>query len=136
MQLQLLDRKEKLKFLDLALHLINIDGQMSDIESKLLDVMVAEVGPEIVKEYHFSLSADLNETLQFFSEKAAYVKCLVYLNLLVLIMLEDLYNTKEHFFLEDIRHLLQISEKKKTQLMRIVYEQRDLNEKVKRTIHE
>lgn len=136
MQLQLLDRKEKLKFLDLALHLINIDGKMSDIESRLLDVMVAEVGKEIVREYHFSLSDNLEETMAFFIDKPKPVKELVYLNLLVLIMLEDLYNTNEHFFLEDIRKKLKISIKKKEQLMRIVYEQRDLNEKVRTIIYE
>lgn len=136
MQLQILDRKEKLKFLDLALHMINIDGKMSDIEKRLLDVMVAEVGTDIVAEYHFSLSDDLDETLKYFSQKEGHIKNLVYLNLLTLIMLEDIYNTNEHFFIEEIRHVLAIDDAKKQELMRIVYEQRDLNEKIKRSIHD
>ena len=136
MLLQILDRKEKLKFLDLALHMIAIDGPISDAEKKLLELLINELGEEITAEYHFELSSDLEATLNFLGEKEQHVRNLIYLNLAVLILLEEFYNTKEHFFLEEIRIKLKVDEKAKTKLMRLVYEQKDLNDKIKKAIYE
>ncbi len=136
MLLNLLNRKEKLKFLDLALHMINIDGRMTDAEEQLLSMFVAEVGDGIVKEYQYNLSKDLEETIKYFTDSALPVRNIAYLNLLFLTMHEPFYNTSQHFFLEDLRKEFSIKETKKKQLMRLVYEQRDFLEKVKRSINE
>ncbi|NLK12455.1 MAG: hypothetical protein GX312_02575 [Candidatus Phytoplasma sp.] len=136
MLLNLLNRKEKLKFLDLALHMINIDGKMTDAEEQLLSMFVAEVGDGIVKEYQYNLSKDLEETIKYFTDSALPVRNITYLNLLFLTMHEPFYNTSQHFFLEDLRKEFNIKETKKKQLMRLVYEQRDFLEKVKRSINE
>lgn len=134
MLLSLLTRKEKLKFLDLAMHMVSVDGEPNIVEQRLLNMMLAEVGDNIVSEYHFSLSKDLSKTMEFFMTDNHRVKNIVYLNLLKIAMSEDFYNTLEHFFLEDIRQKFSISESKKKQIMRLVYNARDLRERAKRVV--
>ncbi|MEF3693550.1 MAG: hypothetical protein V3569_05195 [Acholeplasmataceae bacterium] len=134
MLLSLLNRKEKLKFLDLAMHMVSVDGEPSQVEQRLLNMMLAEVGDNIVQEYHFSLSQDLEETIAFFADNHKTVKHIVYLNLLKVTMNDDFYNTTEHFFLENIRIKLSIDETKKKQIMRLVYKERDLRESAKRIV--
>jgi len=134
MLLSLLTRKEKLKFLDLAMHMVSVDGKPTESESRLLNMMLAEVGDNIVSEYHFSLSKDLDETIEFFSEGSRTVKNIVYLNLIKVTMSDDFYNTTEHFFLENLRDSFSISELKKKQLMQLIYTERDLREKAKRVV--
>ncbi|AUD62309.1 hypothetical protein BK010_01450 [Tenericutes bacterium MO-XQ] len=134
MLLSLLTRKEKLKFLDLVMHMVSVDGEPTAIEQRLLNIMLAEVGDGIVKEYTFTLSKDLEETIDYFREASPSVKNIVYLNLLKVTMIDDFYNTAEHFFLEDIRKELGITDFKKKQLMRLVYNERDLRERAKRVV--
>lgn len=134
MLLSLLNRKEKLKFLDLAMHMVSVDGEPTEIEQRLLNMMLAEVGDGIVKEYHFSLSKDLTETIKFFEESNKTVKNIAYLNMLKVAMSDDFYNTAEHFFLEDIRERFSISQTKKSQLMRLIYSERDIRERAKRVV--
>lgn len=135
MLLSLLNRKEKLKFLDLVMHMVSVDGEPTEIEQRLLNIMLAEVGDGIVSEYHFSLSKDLEETILYFIEASPTVKNIVYLNLIKVTMFDDFYNTTEHFFLEGIREKLNITDQKKKQLMQIVYLERDLREKAKRVVN-
>ena len=135
MLLSLLNRKEKLKFLDLAMHMVAVDGEPTAYEQRILNMMLAEVGDGIVKEYTFSLSKDLEETIKYFDDCSQPVKHICYLNLLRLTMFDDLYNTLEHFFLEDIRQRFLITELKKKQLMRLVYNERDLKERAKRLVN-
>ena len=136
MLLSTLNRKEKLKFLDLALHLVAVDGEPSDYEDRILNLMLEEIGGDIAQEYTFKLSQDLDETLEFFKQAPAPVRNTVYLNLARLPLFDDLYNTRQHFFLESIREDFDITETKKRQLMRLVYAQRDLKEKIKRAVNE
>lgn len=135
MLLSLLNRKEKLKFLDLVMHMVSVDGEPTEIEQRLLNIMLAEVGDGIVSEYHFSLSKDLDETIVYFVEASPTVRNIVYLNMIKVTMFDDFYNTTEHFFLEDIREKFNISDQKKKQLMQIVYLERDLREKAKRVVN-
>lgn len=135
MLLRNLDRKEKLKFLDLALHLVSIDGEPSNYEERILNLMLQEIGEEVAGEYTFKLSDDYEKTLVYFEESPTTVKNIVYLNLSKLPLFDDLYNTRQHFFLEEIRIRLGITEAKKKQLMRLVYDERDLIEKVKRAVN-
>ena len=81
MLLTLLNRKEKLKFLDLVMHMVSVDGKPTEIEQRLLNMMLAEVGDGIVSEYQFALSKDLEETISYFVEESPTVKNIVYLNL-------------------------------------------------------
>lgn len=135
MLLSLLTRKEKLKFLDLAMHMAVVDGQVSKIERRLLRTMLVEVGDEIANEYTFSLSGNLHDTIDFFSEASVAVKRIVYLNLVKTMMVDELYNTAEHFLLEDIRKAFDIEDIKKKQLIRLIYNERDLRERAKRIVN-
>ncbi len=134
MLLSLLSRKEKLKFLDMAMHMVSVDGEPTLVEQRLLNMLLAEVGDGIVQEYHFALSKDLNETLDFFETTNKTVKNIVYYNLMKVAMTDDFYNTTEHFFLEEIRERFQIDESKKKQLMNLVFAERDLRERAKRVV--
>lgn len=134
MLLSLLTRKEKLKFLDLAMHIVSVDGEPNLIEQRLLNMMLAEVGENIVSEYHFSLSKDLEGTIKFFMIDNQNIKHIVYLNLLKITMSDDFYNTLEHFFLEKLRNKFNIDEDKKKEIMRLVYDERDLRERAKRVV--
>lgn len=134
MLLSLLNRKEKLKFLDLAMHMVSVDGKPTEIEERLLNMMLAEVGEGIIQEYHFSLSKNLDETISYFTKQQQTVKNIIYLNLIKVAMSDDFYNTLQHFFLEDIREKFEISDTKKNQLMRLVYTERDLRERARRLV--
>lgn len=135
MLLQSLNRKEKLKFLDLALQMVSIDGEQSNYEDRILNLMLEEIGDEVASEYTFKLSDDYEKTIVFFEESPITVKNIVFLNLSRLPLFDDLYNTRQHFFLEEIRLRFGITEAKKKQLMRLVYDERDLIEKVKRAVN-
>lgn len=135
MLLSLLTRKEKLKFLDLAMHMAVVDGEASKIERRLLRTMLVEVGDDIANEYTFSLSGNLEDTISFFSKASVAVKRIVYLNLVKTMMVDELYNTAEHFLLEDIRKAFHIEELKKKQLIRLIYNERDLRERAKRIVN-
>jgi hypothetical protein len=134
MFLSLLNRKEKLKFLDLAIYMIDIDGDPTDAEKRLLAKIQGELGRDIVDEYTFSKSKTVEESIEFFKDKSEAVKNIVYFNLVDISMLEDLYNTSEHLFLEKIEKAFPISASKRKQLIGIVYEFRDLREKALREI--
>lgn len=133
MFLNLLNKKEKLKFLDLAIYMIGIDGQPTEIEKKLLENMIVEL-EDISDEYSFERSEDIDTTVSFFQDSNKVVKKLVFLNLVKISMIEDLYNTSEHLFLEEIQQKFDISAKLRRDLMQIVYAERDLKEKAKRVI--
>lgn len=132
MLLSSLTRKQKLKFLDLAIHIVSVDGEATAYETRILNMMLAEVGDDIIKEYTFSLSSDLNETLDFFKEQPKTVRNVVLLNLLKLSLFDDLYNTTEHFLLDHVRRTFKISIAKRKELIALLYEERDLNEKARR----
>jgi len=135
MLLQTLNRKEKLKFLDLALHLVSIDGEPSNYEDRILNLMLAEIGDDVAQEYTFKLSDNYERTIAYFEDSPVAVRNIVYLNLSKLPLFDDLYNTRQHFFLEEIRTRFGITDAKKKQLMRLVYDERDLIEKTKRAVN-
>lgn len=132
MLLSMLSRKEKLKFLDLAIHMVAIDGEATEFEKRILNIMLAEVGDEIIKEYTFSLSSNLEETIDFFAIASKPIRNVVLLNLFKITMFDDLYNATEHFFLDNIRRQFKISIAKRKELMSLIYEERDLKEKARR----
>ena len=124
MFLSLLTKKEKLKFLDLAVYMIDIDGKPTEVEKKLISRIYGEIGRVIVEEYTFDYFKDANQA----------VKNIVFLNLVSISMEDDLYNTLEHLFLERIEKELGITAEKRKDLMQIVYDERDVREKAMRVI--
>ncbi len=134
MFLSLLTKKEKLKFLDLAVYMIDIDGKPTEVEKKLISRIYSEIGREIVEEYTFSKSDSIDDTIDYFKDANQAVKNIVFLNLVSISMEDDLYNTLEHLFLERIEKELGITAEKRKDLMQIVYDERDVREKAMRVI--
>lgn len=134
MFLSLLTKKEKLKFLDLAVYMIDIDGKPTEVEKKLISRIYGEIGREIVEEYTFSKSDSIDDTIDYFKDANQAVRNIVFLNLVSISMEDDLYNTLEHLFLERIEKELGITAEKRKDLMQIVYDERDVREKAMRVI--
>ena len=122
-----------LKFLDLAIYMVDIDGEPNDVEKRLLNKMIAELD-QVKDEYSFRLTDTVENTIKFFTESNQVVKNVVYLNLVSISMEDDLYNTSELLFLENIQKVFEISAEKRRELMSVVYAQRDLREKTIRIL--
>ncbi len=135
MFLSYLNRKEKLKFLDLAIYMADIDGEPTVIEKRILNKMFAEV-EDVRQEYTFQKSETIEETIDFFVNANSVVKNVVYLNLVTISMEDDLYNTSELLFLESIQNKFNISAEKRRDLISIVYAERDLRERASRIVKE
>lgn len=135
MFLSYLNRKEKLKFLDLAIYMADIDGEPTVIEKRILNKMFAEV-EDVRQEYTFQKSESIEETIDFFVNANSVVKNVVYLNLVTISMEDDLYNTSELLFLESIQNKFNISAEKRRDLISIVYAERDLRERASRIVKE
>ena len=133
MFLSLLNRKEMLKFLDLAIYMVDIDGEPTDVEKRVLIKMIAELD-QVKDEYSFRLTDTTENTINFFLGANQVVKNVVYLNLVWISMEDDLYNTSELLFLEKIQKAFEISAEKRRELIYIVYAERDLREKAMRII--
>ena len=136
MFLGLLNRKEKLKFLDLAIYMIDVDGEPTLVEKRLLETIKAELGKEIVDEYTFTRSDDVDMTIQFFKDSNKVVRNIIFLNLAKIMLVDDFYNTSEHILLEKIQKAFQITPEKRRELIKLVYEEKDLREKAKRALED
>lgn len=133
MFLSLLNKKEMLKFLDLAIYMVDIDGEPTQYEKRILAKMIAEI-EEVKDEYTFQFTDSVEDTVDFFTKCNKVVKNIVYLNLVIISMEDDLYNTSELLFLEKLQKKFDISAEKRRELISIVYAERDLREKAKRII--
>jgi len=136
MFLGLLNRKEKLKFLDLAIYMIDVDGEPTLVEKRLLETIKAELGKEIVDEYTFTRSDDVDMTIQFFIDSNKVVRNIIFLNLAKIMLVDDFYNTSEHVLLEKVQKAFSITSEKRRELIKLVYEEKDLREKVKRALED
>ena len=133
MFLSLLNKKEMLKYLDLAIYMVDIDGEPNETVKKDLNKMIAELD-QVKDEYSFRLTDTIENTIQFFIQSNQVVKNIIYLNLVTISMEDDLYNTSELLFLEEIEKKFEISAEKRRELISIVYAERDLREKAIRVI--
>lgn len=128
MFLSYLNKKEMLKFLDLAVYMVDIDGEPTDVEKKVLTKMIAELD-QVKDEYTFRKTDTVENTINFFINCNQVVKNIVYLNLVTISMEDDLYNTSELLFLQKVQEKFEISNEKRRELISLVYAQRDLREK-------
>lgn len=135
MFLSYLNRKEKLKFLDLAIYMVDIDGEPNLVEKRILTKMMAEV-EDVREEYTFQKTETIENTIDFFIQSNQVVKNIVYLNLVKISMEDDLYNTSELLFLEGLQAKFGISAEKRRDLISIVYAERDLRERAARVVKE
>ena len=134
MLLSLLSKEEKMHFLDLLNELISADGNPTETELSIKNKLKYEMGDEILKYKKSSLSKD--KLIEYFAKKSYPTKNLVYLNLVAASLNDDWYSVEEHQLLEKVQEKFQIPEKKRNELFKLVYSERDLREKVKRVISE
>ncbi len=134
MLLTLLSKEEKFYFIDLLTELISADGKPTETELSIKNRLKYEMGDDIAKYKKSSLSKE--KLVEYFKEKSYPTRNLVYLNLVSASLNDDWYSVEEHLFLETIQKELQISDKKRNELFKLVYSERDLREKVKRVISE
>ena len=134
MLLSLLSKEEKFYFIDLLSELVSVDGKPTETELGILNKLKHEMGEVILKHKKSNFSKE--KLIAYFAEKPYPTRNLVYLNLVSASLNDDWYSVEEHLLLEKIKEAFQIPEKKKTELIKLVYSERDLREKVKRVISE
>ena len=134
MLLSLLSKEEKNLFIDLAIELVSVDGAPTETELAIIKKFKKEIGEDVSKYKKSNLSKE--KLLEYFVQRSYPTKNLVYMNLVATSLNDDYYSVEEHMFLEKIQQAFGISEKKKNELMKLVYSERDLRERVKRVISE
>ncbi|HNZ77387.1 MAG TPA: hypothetical protein PKG96_03300 [Bacilli bacterium] len=134
MLLNLLTKEEKFYFIDLLVKVISVDGTTNEMEMQIINKLKYEMGDDALRYRKSNLS--LEKLIDYFATKPKVTKNLVFLNLLSASLADEFYSVEEHFLLEQIQNSLEIPRKKRTELVKAVYADRDLREKVKRIISE
>lgn len=134
MLLSLLSKEEKNLFIDLAIELVSVDGKPTETELAIIKKFKKELGEDVAKYKKSNMTKE--KLVEYFVKRPYPTKNLVYMNLVATSLNDDYYSVEEHLFLEKIQQSFEISEKKKNELMKLVYSERDLRERVKRVISE
>lgn len=134
MLLSLLSREEKRYFIDLLNRVVLVDGKASETEQKIFNRLKYELG-ESFNSYKLS-TLSIDKLISYFAKKNDSTKRLVYMNIVALSLNDELYSVEEHLLIEKIQEAFGINEKKKKELMKVVYAERDLRENAKRLISE
>ena len=134
MLLNLLNKEEKHRFIDLLIAVISADGPTSETEKKIVEIVKYEMGEDAIK--YRNSNMPLEKLIEYFSGKSKVTKNLVFYNLIASSLNDEFYSVEEHIVMEKIQEGLDIPTKKKNELMRAVYNERDIREKVKRVITE
>ena len=134
MLLSLLTREEKKYFIDLLNRVVLVDGKATETEQKIFNRLKYELG-ESFNSYKLS-TLSIDKLINYFAKKNDSTKRLVYMNVVALTLNDELYSLEEHLLIEKIQEAFGISEKKKKELMKLVYAERDLRENAKRLISE
>lgn len=134
MLLSLLSKDEKYYFLDLLSKVICSDGPVSDYEKKVVDLFKAEMGSDIAK-YRRS-NQNTEQLINYFTDKSKAIKNVVYYNISWASLTDEFYSVEEHLILDDIQRAFGITNRKKMELLKAVYAERDLREKIKRIVAE
>ena len=134
MLLNLLSKEEKYYFLDLLMQVNSIDGELNDFEKMAIGRFKSEMGEDINRYRKSNLTSD--KLIDYFSQKSKQVKNIVYYNIVWASLSDEFYSVEEHLLLDQIVHAFGITNKKRIELQKLVYADRDLREKVKRTVFE
>ncbi len=127
MLLDLLTKKEKHLFLDLAAHMTKADGTILESESIALKVMTNEMGKDAIGH----VKTDITKSVLELGKSSFKIQRIILLNLIVLSLSDDFYHTEEHLIIEELLASWNISAKKKAELFKLVYNYKDLREKAK-----
>ncbi len=134
MLLNLLSKEEKGKFLDLLLCVIIRDGKTTQSEEAVINKFKNEMGEEASRFRRSNTSLD--KLVEYFVDKPQTTKNLVYYNIVSASLNDEFYSVEEHILIEEIQQKLGVSARKRTEIMKTVYAERDIREKVKRVITE
>lgn len=134
MLLSLLTKEEKIYFIELIRKFISIDGEVTDVEKAIVTKLRLEMGEDLEKAK--SLKLDKDKLIEFYIDKTPTVKRIVFMNLLSASLQDEWYNVEQHLFLSEVQEKFEITDKKKRELMKVVYSERDLREKAKRVVQE
>ncbi|MBQ7277500.1 MAG: hypothetical protein IJS58_09690 [Bacilli bacterium] len=134
MLLSLLTKEEKIYFIELVRKFISIDGEVTDVEKAIVTKLRLEMGEDLEKAK--SLKLDKDKLIEFYIDKTPTVKRIVFMNLLSASLQDEWYNVEQHLFLSEVQEKFEITDKKKRELMKVVYSERDLREKAKRVVQE
>ena len=134
MLLSLLTKEDKSYFLDLLRQLLLIDGEQNEIEKQIYKKFKFEMGEDILK--HRTNNAKTPQLIAYFEDKSHSTKNIVFMNLISASLRDEWYNVETHTFIDEVQKAFKISDKKRIELMKVVYAERDLREKAKRTINE
>jgi len=134
MFLSLLTKEEKHYFIDLLVKVVNVDGDPTETEMQIINRLKYEMGEDAIRYRKSNLS--LEKLIDYFANKPKATRNLVFMNLVSTSLYDEFYSVEEHFLIEQIQNAFEITNKKKSELMKIVYAERDLREKAKRTIAE
>lgn len=134
MLLNLLTKEEKYYFLDLLSKVFTVDGEITDFEKKIMQLYKTEMGDDINKHRHSSLQFE--KLVEYFAAKPKTTKNIVYYNIVFVSLSDEFYSVEVHELLEKIQQELLITNKKKTELLKAIYAEKDLREKVKRLVFE
>jgi len=132
--LNLLSREEKHYFIDLLIEVIAAGGETNETELQIIKLYKNEMG-EDAQRYRKS-SHSLEKLIEYFAAKPKAVKNLVFMNVVRASLFDEFYSAEEHFVIEQIQEKFGITNKKKTDIMKVVYAERDLRERAKRVIAE
>lgn len=134
MFLSLLSKEEKFNFIDLLTKVVAVDGEASEIELQVINRLKHEMG-EDVSRYRKGQNS-IEKLIEYFAQKPKATRNLIFMNLVSASLYDELYSVEEHFLLEGIQQAFALTDKKKSELMKIVYAERDLRERAKRIISE
>lgn len=134
MFLSLLSKEEKFNFIDLLTKVVAVDGEASEIELQVINRLKHEMG-EDVSRYRKGQNS-IEKLIEYFAQKPKATRNLIFMNLVSASLYDELYSVEEHFLLEGIQQAFVLTDKKKSELMKIVYAERDLRERAKRIISE
>ncbi|MGI6710291.1 MAG: hypothetical protein ACOX4W_02485 [Bacilli bacterium] len=132
MYLSLLSKEEKFHFIDLLIKVVSIDGGTNETELQVINRLKYEMGEDVNK--YKKSNATVEELIKYFSEKTKITKNVVYMNLVSASIFDDSYSVEEHLLLEQIQEALEINDKVKAELMRVIYAERDLRNKALKAI--
>ncbi len=130
MLLDLLTKKEKHLFLDVATYMTSADGEILESESLEIRLMTNEMGTD-AKDYK---TGDVQNAIEVLGDSSVKVQRLVLLNVIIISLSDDFYHTEEHLVVEQLLEAWGISAKKKAELFKLVYNYKDLREKAKLVI--
>ena len=133
MLLSLLPKEDKIYFINLLRHLVFVGGENEVTEQQIQDKFRYEMGPDVLKYRPANLTR--KKIFDYFADKSQTSKNIVYMNLFAASLEDQWYNIENHTLLEETKEAFGISDKKKIELIKIVYANRDLREKAKRTVN-